>query len=357
MPNYKGRRPGTRRVVIWSKGKPLEWVVPGTKRDADAFEATKRIELRAKAGAAERRVAVTFFELSEEYALHAKAHLKASTWRVREFQLDALMPEIGNVRVSELGPSHVDAFKRRRLADELEPSSVNNELRVLKTVLNWGRSMGHPIPVFTWKRLPERGQGRAKAFTDEELERLWASCRTKAPSLLRLLLFLVNTGCRKGEGIACRWSWIDFKAGLVRIPSNKAWQPKNGKPREVPLSDRLRAVLSTPGAGRDPEWTFPSAYGGPLAEFPKDLWRRVAKDAGLTGGVHQLRHTFASHFLAAVPDLPLLGKVMGHSTARVTELYVHLLPGQLDRARNAVNLAPETMAMTMAASVGRPRKR
>lgn len=29
MPNYPGRRKGTRRIVIWSEGKPLEWVFEG----------------------------------------------------------------------------------------------------------------------------------------------------------------------------------------------------------------------------------------------------------------------------------------------------------------------------------------
>ena len=42
---------------------------------------------------------------------------------------------------------------------------------------------------------------------------------------------------------------------------------------------------------------------------------------------------------------------------RVTELYAHLLPGHLDRGRNAVSLLPETMAATMADGSGRARKR
>jgi hypothetical protein len=42
--------------------------------------------------------------------------------------------------------------------------------------------------------------------------------------------------------------------------------------------------------------------------------------------------------------------LLGHSHQRVTELYAHLLPGHLARARNAVNLSPtlQTVAMTVA---------
>jgi integrase len=357
MPNYKGKRPGTRRVVIWDRGKAREWIVPGTKRDADMFESEKRLELRVRAGAAERRVAARFSELAEEYRVHAKTHLKKSTWSSRKHHVAALVGEMGDVLVTELGPGHVELHKKHRLEDGLEASSVNNELRTLGTMLGFGRDMGHRIPVFKWKRLRQRAQGRARAFTDEEIGRLWASCRARSPRLLPKLVFLVNTGCRKGEAIAAEWSWMDFDASMIRIPSSQHWTPKNGKPREVPMSDAVRAVLGGPAELREhPRWVFPSLYGGPLNAFPRESWEAVLEHAKLTGGVHQLRHTFASHFLRQIPDLRLLGLIMGHSTQRMTELYLHLLPGQLDHARNAVNLGPQTMAVTMAAGGGRNRK-
>jgi hypothetical protein len=51
-----------------------------------------------------------------------------------------------------------------------------------------------------------------------------------------------------------------------------------------------------------------------------------------------------------VPDPHQLAGILGHSQTRVTELYTHLLPGHLDRARNAVNLSatPKIVADTVA---------
>ena len=43
----------------------------------------------------------------------------------------------------------------------------------------------------------------------------------------------------------------------------------------------------------------------------------------------------------AQPDVFLLAKLLGHSEARTTKLYSHLLPDHLARARNAVSLAPQ----------------
>jgi integrase len=156
-------------------------------------------------------------------------------------------------------------------------------------------------------------------------------------------VFLANTGCRKGEGIAAEWSWLDVERGLVRIPVTEFWRPKSGRPREVPLSNAVRAVLA--GPRRHDRFLFPARHGGRYACFPEEAWRLARDRAGLVGGPHTLRHTYASHFLAAVPDMFLLAQVLGHSHTRISELYAHLLPNHLERAKNAVDLAPKTMAL------------
>jgi len=350
MPNYKGRRPGTRRIVIWSKGKPLEWIVEGSKPDGDAFEARKRLELEA--GQKETRSVPTFSAFCEErYRPHAEAHLKASTWRkVRIYQVATLVEFFGQKKLTEITLQDVESFKVSRAVGA---TAVNNELRVLRTMLNFAEALNIPVPKLRWKKLPVRGAGRVRVWTVTELERLFSAARERAPAMLPVLVFLANTGCRKGEALAAEWTWMDFPRGMIRIPSNEFWQPKNGLPREVPMSDAVRAILSGPRA--HPQWVFPNRHGGRFAEFPKDLFWEVRDAAGLTGGVHTLRHTFASHFLQAVPDMFLLAQVLGHSHQRVTELYSHLLPDHLERARNAVNLLPKTMATSMAKAAGASR--
>jgi hypothetical protein len=50
------------------------------------------------------------------------------------------------------------------------------------------------------------------------------------------------------------------------------------------------------------------------------------------------------------PDLPLLGRILGQSTLRVTERYTHLLPGHLSEGRNVVQVVPsrQTLDSTLA---------
>lgn len=149
--------------------------------------------------------------------------------------------------------------------------------------------------------------------------------------------------------------------------------------REVPASDHLLLTLKTQKlAGLSKEWVFPvvtdreKTKGEKYVEFPSNTWDRVLKHAtalrrapeveaaleagaskaeaakiaaekipAINGGPHRARHTFASHFLAAKPDLFLLGKLLGHSHTRVTELYSHLIPEHLAEARNVVSFAHE----------------
>jgi integrase len=351
MPNYPGKRKGTRRIVIWArldgeaKSRPHEWVISGTKREGDEFEARKRIDLNQQRRV-ELRTAPAFLNFcNDHYRPHAERHLKDSTWRkVRVYQVATLCAHFGPIKMSELAVLDVERYKAVRSKDA-GPSSINNELRVFRTVLNYAKTLGVAVPDLKFKKLPIRGHARVKAWTLEQVNALYEAARVLAPDLLQVLVFLVNTGCRKGEAIAAEWSWIDFAANMIRIPSNDYWQPKNGLPREIPMADSIRAILA--GPRKHKRWVFPNSHDGRYAEFPKDIYWEVRDEAKLSGGPHTTRHTYASHFLGNVPDLFLLAQILGHSHQRITELYGHMLPEHLAKARNAVNLAPSIQPIKM----------
>jgi len=341
MPIYPGRTPGTHRVTVFANGKQHEKIVQGTKAEARAFEARERIRLEAARPST--RVAPTLRDFCVEvYTPHAKTHLRENTWRkVRRYQVATLCAILGGLKLTALSPAAIEDYKSKRLAatwrdKPVKPGCINNELRVLRTVMNYAAEQGYPTAPTKWKRLPVRGASRVHVWTPTQIGRLFAVCASEDPELLRILVFLVNTGCRKGEAIAAEWSWVDRQASMLRIPSNDVWRPKNGKPREVPLPSAALEFLPP----EDGTYVFQTRGGGRFAEFPKDRFNHVRDEAKLKGGPHSTRHTYASAFLARCPDMFLLAKVMGHSHTRVTELYSHLLPDHLDRARNAVNFAP-----------------
>jgi integrase len=351
MPNHPGRRKGTRRVRLWVHGRSYEWIVEGTKAEASAFEARKRIELEANVH--EIRVAPKFSVLCvEKYKPFAKANYTKSTWRARSNILTSLVLFFGETKLTDFTPGMTEQYKAHRITQsKLRAVSMNTELRTLLRVLRWAEKQGYPVavPHVTFMREP---RGRVRLWTDAEVQKLVAVTKRTHPELLGMVLFLANTGCRKGEAQAAEWSWVDRKAGMLRIPATEHWKPKSGRAREIPISSALRAVLSAPS--RSERWIFPNRDGVRYERFPDAIFKQIQTAAGLSGGAHTLRHSFASFFLRDKPDIKLLAEVLGHSNTRITELYSHLLADHLEQARDVVNIG--ATGATTGAARRRPRK-
>lgn len=336
MPVYKKDRDRW-RVRIWLNGNRQDWVIEGTRREAEAFEARKRVELAAAGRSTEWRTVPTFRTFTvERYAQHAALHLKPSWASKQGYLLKPIDAFFGDLPLDEIDVEAVEEYAKLRKADGLKATSVNNEIRVLTRVLNYAREVRIPIPEPHFRQLHEGGHKETVAWTDAEMDRLLGVCAKDEPALLPVVVFLANTGARKGEALALEWRNVDVPRRMIRIWPSEEWQPKSGKPREVPISDTLLPWLE--GTKRSDRWVFPSRKRERYVYWPQRAFDRARDAADLVGGVHTLRHTFATWFLREVPDLFLLARLLGHSDAAVTKRYAHLLPDHLARARNAVQV-------------------
>ena len=72
-------------------------------------------------------------------------------------------------------------------------------------------------------------------------------------------------------------------------------------------------------------------------------FKQARKQAGITGlHFHDLRHTFASHFMMKGGSLNMLQIILGHSDIRMTQRYAHFSPTYLKQAVQGVdNLLPQ----------------
>lgn len=351
-------------VRLYRNGKPKSWTVHGTRKEADRFESRKRLELAAAPAQGEHRTAPGFADFCVgRYRVHAETHLGHATWdRTRRYQVAILGEHFGNKRLDRFTAADVEQFQRAR-RKEVSAATVNGDVVILRSILRYAIEQGIPAVLPKAKSLKVAAtKGRVQVWSEPQVQALYRALERLYPWLLGPVVILMNTGMRKGEALALEWAWVDLDRQMLNIQPNAYWRPKNNQPREVPIGATALPWLSTPVDKRPhPKWVFPTqrrnASGeGRYKEWPRDQFNAARDLADVGGSPHVCRHTFASHFLAAVPDMFLLAQVLGHSHVRITKIYSHLLPGHLARARDAVMLAPPLMLTgEVAARVGRCR--
>lgn len=287
MPVYRkpGRGPETWRVILGSRTTRQEWIVHGSKKEAETFEARKKLE-RATAGEGPRqtRAAYDFATFCvERYWPHAKKHLRASTLSVRKYQLDTLARFFGKHRLTAITTDAIERYKEWR-ADTYEDehgkpivaSTVNTELTKLQAVLTYAHHLGIPCARPKVIPLPQIGKRRVRVWTEEQVTALLVAAERLAPQLLPILVCMANTGCRPGEAIAARRSWVDVSRRQLRIEPSEVWQPKDNEPREILISDTLWPFI----ARGESEFLFTNTDGEPWRTFPDATFNMVRNAAG-----------------------------------------------------------------------------
>lgn len=159
-------------------------------------------------------------------------------------------------------------------------------------------------------------------FSREEVQRVI----THTPNLKHrtMLLTTYAAGLRLNEVIHLRVSDVDSSRMTIRVE-----QGKGGKDRYTVLSaELLEALRAYWRVARPTAWLFPSARR-PRPMDPSALQRayQTAKlRAGVTkpGGIHGLRHAFATHLLEAGVDIHTIQRLLGHRNISTTTRYVQL---------------------------------
>jgi site-specific recombinase XerD len=258
---------------------------------------------------------------------------------VREMQLRRFAP--GTQEAYVHGVAELARFYHRS-PDELHAEEVRSYLLHLLTVrkLKWStvnvisaalrffyvQILGrHEValaipPRKTPRRLPE-------VLSGEEVQRLFAAAGCLKHRVL--LMTAYAAGLRVSEVVALQVRDIDSSRMMLRVRAGKG-----EKDRYTVLSPRLLEELRAYWRAYRPAlWLFP----GSVADQPlrrgtaSRVYRHAKEKAGIAkrGGIHTLRHCFATHLLEAGVDVRTLQVLMGHNSIRTTIHYVHLTAKKL----------------------------
>ena len=209
--------------------------------------------------------------------------------------------------------------------DKLSYSSMNQAACaaqfLFQTVLGRGREH-FQVP---FAKVPAK---QPELLARLEISRLFAVC--PHPAKRMLLQTVYATGLRVSEACALRVADIDSAADRMCI---RVQNGKGGKDRYTLLSATLLALLREYVRHFRPStWLFADTSG--KAAMSIEMAQRAYQGARLrasitkTGGIHTLRHCFATHLLEGGVDLFTIQKLLGHSHIATTGRYLHLISPQ-----------------------------
>jgi integrase len=239
---------------------------------------------------------------------------------------DQVVTLIGpGVHPRDVTASTVDSVVAALRKSGNSPATINRKIAALSKMLTFAASRGIVTRRPTLERETEP-RGRLRWFTDAEEDAV-LSVLSDDPDLRDLIVFLADTGCRVGEALGLEWRDVTDLA--VRFQDTK-----NGEPRSVPITTRVRSTL----AARKALQTSPTVWGGLDYPSVRHRWEKARKKAGLgTDAVlHCWRHTCASRLIQRGVPLVVAQQWLGHKTIQMTMKYSHLSPAHLSDAVRAL---------------------
>lgn len=223
---------------------------------------------------------------------------------------------------ARINVEEANAFLLKLIREDRAWNSVNQALNAMRMFY---RTVMHIEQPALWIPPRKRPQTLPEVLTREEVQRLIdAHPKLKYRAALYLLY---GCGLRLSEAASLPVHAIDSANMRVRVT-----QGKGKKDRYTILPEAtLRLLRAWWKTHRNTELLFPGKQPGHYSS-PANIqkaYRHARELAGIckTGGVHTLRHCFATHHLQLGTDLVTLQRMLGHRNLRTTARYLHVVVG------------------------------
>ncbi|MAS10321.1 tyrosine-type recombinase/integrase [Salinisphaera sp.] len=289
--------------------------------------------------------------LANIYGPWVKTHRKSGAATLSRLEA-CFDTDLGGKRLHEITPWLVEKWRSRRVKKGRAPATINRDITTLKASLNkaveWGIIEANPIAKVKPAKLDRKGIVRylsddeekrlrealaardAKARIERENANHWRAKRgyptmpvfeRYSDHLTPMVLLALNTGMRRGELFALKWSNVDLERGALAIQGDGA---KSGQTRHIPLNSEALDVLKH--CPQNHTLVLPGKGGAKLTTIKKS-WGALVESAKVENfRFHDLRHTFASKLVMRGVDLNTVRELLGHGDLTMTLRYAHLAP-------------------------------
>jgi integrase len=370
--HIRERSPGHWAIVIdvrdpqTGKRKRRWHSFTGTKREAQVKKAELIAALSQGTQVDSTRMTVAAF--LDRWLEHMQGQVSPrSLERYAELARKNLAPLLGGVGLAKLQPAQISQAYAKALASGrrdgtggLSARTVTHMHRVLREALQqalrWQLLARNPADAVKPPKV-ERQQMRV-LDVDGTIDLIEAA---RGTSLFVPILLGVRSGMRRGELVALRWRNVDLDRGQISVVASaeqtdrgvREKETKSGKGRTIVLSatevEDLRAHrrkqaegLLALGVRLTNDHHVVAREDGKSLQ-PRSLTHAFVKFArrhGVQIRLHDLRHSHATHMLAAGVHPKIAQERLGHSSVGITlDLYSHVLPGMQADAVSRVDAA------------------
>jgi len=341
--------------------------LPNANGKRDAQQALARIVTEINSGTYAEPDKTTLAQFLERWLAHIKTQVTPRTYggyaeRVR----NNIIPALGATRLIKLLPEQISEAYSKALTSGrcdgkggLSPQTVKHIHVVLKQALAqarvWRAISHNPADLV---KPPKLARGEMQTVNTDQTAAMIEAARG-TPIFIPILLGVL-CGMRRGEICALRWRSIDLDAGQLSVVASteqgrggmREKEPKSGKGRLIALPPMLVAELRRHRM-QQAEWLLrlgvrlTDDHYVCLREDGESVWPSSLTRAFRTFmrrhklpqiRFHDLRHSHATHLLAANVHPKIAQERLGHSNVSITlNTYSHVVPGMQQEAAAKVD--------------------
>jgi integrase len=370
--HIKERSPGHFAIVVDVRDpqtgeRKRKWhSFTGTKREAQKECARLITEMERGTHVEPTRETVASF--LERWIEHMQGQVSPrSHERYAELCRKNIVPLLGGLTLTKLQLAHISQAYAKALTSGrrdgqggLSARTVTHMHRVLREALQqalrWQLLARNPADAVKPPKV-ERQQMRV-LDADGAVGLIEAA---RGTAMFVPILLGVRCGMRRGEVVALRWRNVDLERGQISVVASaeqtdqgvREKETKSGKGRTIVLSateiedlrshrvQQAQGLLALGVRLTDDHHVVAREDGQPLR--PRSLTHafiKFARQHGVQIRLHDLRHSHATHMLAAGVHPKIAQERLGHSSVGITlDLYSHVLPGMQAEAVDRVDAA------------------
>ena len=234
-------------------------------------------------------------------------------------------------RLSEITSGDIQDWQNRLKNSGLTPATVNRYVGILSNLYSFAldRDLIEPHHRPHIRRLKEERQPR-RYFTAEEVKSLFEVSVGLGYDVALFVRLGILAGLRKEEILSLRTSDVDREGGLIIICDHRPeddFRPKSRQERRIPVHNELWPWLNKTRTG----YYFPGRTG--MRKYREDFrkeWDLLMRTAVIDPPAtpHAMRHTFGTMLARNGCTAFEIQQLMGHSSVRTSEEYIHLVGGR-----------------------------